>query len=317
VGARPRRVFLLPLPITLSIMHGFNNRRDFAISFFMVGLICSGLFSACKDYKPEMERAMMERDSIQLIGYAKDSSINAFLETLTQIESNLDSITQNQEAITTATDDQVEFNRDIRERINLNISIINDLLTKNRELVESLNTKLKNSNYKISSLQKMIDKLNADIAAKDSELVSLNLVLTGLRGTVDSLNATVADLRLMNEQKEAVITDKTSQINTAYWAKGTYKELKAANILNKQGGFLGLGKEQVLKKDFNNDGFTQIDITKTTEFEINNKSARILTNHPTGSYNLEKDAKGVILKLEILDASKFWKASKYLVIVTG
>ncbi len=275
------------------------------------------LLTGCKDYKPEMERALMERDSIQLIGEAKDSSINTFLETLTQIEANLDSITQNQEAISEASGDNVEFNKDIRERINQNIVFINELLEKNKEMLNTLNEKLRKSNYQIGSLKKMIDKLNADIAAKDSELVVLNNNLAGLRLTVDSLNVSVAELKLQNQEKSVVISTKEDQLNTAYWAIGDYKQLKASNIIDKQGGFLGMGKEQVLKKNFNNDGFNQIDITKVKSFDINNKSVKIITNHPTDTYTLEKDAKGVILKLEITDPARFWKASKYLVIVTG
>ena len=280
--------------------------------------ICAfSLLAGCKDYKPEMERAMMERDSIQLIGEAKDSSINTFLETLTQIEANLDSITQNQEAISEASGENVEFNKDIRERINQNIVFINELLEKNTSMLNSLNEKLRNSNYNIASLKKMIEQLNSNIAAKDSELVVLNNSLAGFRLTVDSLNTSITELRLQNQEKETVISTKENQLNTAYWAIGDYKQLKASNILNKEGGFLGMGKEQVLKKDFNNDGFNQIDITKVKTFEINNKSAKVVTNHPSDSYTLEKDAKGVIIKLEITDPARFWKASKYLVIVTG
>ncbi|MDQ3050592.1 MAG: hypothetical protein M3Q95_06870 [Bacteroidota bacterium] len=284
---------------------------------YIIPICALALLSSCKDYKPEMERALMERDSIMLIGEAKDSSINTFLETLTQIEANLDSITQNQEAISEASGEKVEFNKDIRERINQNIVFINELLEKNKEMISSLNEKLRKSNYNIGSLKKMIDKLNADIAAKDSELVALNMSLEGLRLEVDSLNSSVSELRIQNEQKEVVISEKVTQLNTAFWAIGDYKQLKASNILNKEGGFLGLGKEKVLRKDFNNTGFNQIDITQVKSFDINNKSVKVITNHPSDSYTLEKNEKGVIMKLEITDPIRFWKASKYLVIVTG
>ncbi len=280
-------------------------------------LVAFALLSSCKDYKPEMEQALIERDSVLLMSEAKDSSINAFLGTLNEIETNLDSITRNQEAIATASGDKVEFSKDIRERINQNIAIINELLEKNKLMIGSLNEKLRKSNVNISSLKKMIEKLNSDIAAKDAELASLNVQLTDYRMMVDNLNRSMDSLNVQNQQKESVINDKTAKLNTAYWAIGNYKQLKASNILNKQGGFLGMGKEKVLKKDFNNDGFNTIDITQVLSFDINNKSAKIVTNHPSDSYTLEKDAKGVILKLQITDPTRFWKASKYLVIVTG
>src|SRR5688572_1018634 len=236
--------------------------------FVAIATLGASLFSGCKDYKPEMERALIERDSIQLMGEAKDSSISAFLETLTQIEANLDSITQNQEAISEATADKVEFNKDIRERINYNIRFINELLEKNKSMIISLNEKLKNAQYNNASLKKIIAQLNENIAIKDTELVMLSNELSGLRLVVDSLNLSIADLKTQNEEKETVIGDKTTQLNTAYWVIGTYKQLKARNILDKQGGFLGIGKEEVLKNDFDNNGFTQIDITMVTSFDV-------------------------------------------------
>jgi uncharacterized coiled-coil protein SlyX len=284
---------------------------------YLLFLVPVAILAGCKDYKPEMERALMERDSIMFMSEVKDSSINAFLATLSEIETNLDSITANQEAIAMETTDNVEFNKDIRERINENIQVINDLLNKNKDMISALNEKLRKSNVNIASLKKMIDKLNSDIAVKDAELATLNTQLADLRLMVDNLNLSMDSLTAANQQKEAVINEKTNQLNTAYWAIGNYKQLKASNILNKQGGFLGIGKEKVLKTNFNNDGFNQIDITKVNQFDINNKSAKVITNHPTDSYTLEKDAKGVILKLEITDPTRFWKASKYLVIVTG
>src|SRR6187397_1075480 len=104
-----------------------NNHISIKMNRTATSLLFISLLAACKDYKPEMEQAMMERDSVQMMSEAKDSSINAFLETLTQIETNLDSITQNQEAISMDAKENVEFNKDIRQRINQNITFINEL----------------------------------------------------------------------------------------------------------------------------------------------------------------------------------------------
>jgi hypothetical protein len=275
------------------------------------------LIIACKDYKPEMEQALMQRDSVIFMSEAKDSSISAFLETLTEIENNLDSITLNQEAISMDTRDKVEFSKDIRERINENISVINSLLEKNKSMITSLNEQLRKSKYNIGSLKKMVEQLNSDVAAKDSELVSLNLQLADLKLMMDSMSQSIDSLNVQNQNKASLITSQTTQLNTAYWAIGTYKELKAVNILSKEGGFLGLGKEQVLKKNFNNDAFTPIDITQILSFDIGKKTAKVITNHPTDTYTLDKDTEGLYTKLIITDPARFWKASKYLVIVTG
>jgi len=137
----------------------------------------------------------------------------------------------------------------------------------------------------------------------------MNLAIEGLNLSIDSLNK-------INSSKENLITEQINQINTAYYVIGTYKELKEKNIISAEGGFLGIGKEKVLKPDFNTDSFTKIDITKVKEFVLNNKNIKVVTNHSSDSYELEKDDE-VIIKLKVTNTTGFWRASKYLVIITG
>lgn len=73
-------------------------------------------------------------------------------------------------------------------------------------------------------------------------------------------------------------------------------------------------KGSVLKDgDINKDYFTQIDIRTTKEIKLYSKDADVLTTHPTGSYALDKDDKG-LLTLRITNPKEFWSVSKYLVI---
>ncbi len=292
-----------------------NSTSNLLTGFILLTVLL--LTGSCKDYKPEMEQALIERDSVMLMSIAKDSSINAFLNTLNEIELNLDSITQRQQAIAADAKTEVEFNKDIRERINQNIAFINELLEKNKAMIGSLNARLKSSNINLASLKAMVEKLNADIVLKDEELLALNDDIAVLRERMDDMSRTIDSLRVENTQKENVIANKTTELNTAYWTIGTYKQLSSKNIVNKKGGFIGIGREKVLKKDFNNDAFNKIDITKVTRFDVNSKNAKIITSHPSGSYNIEKDSKGVVTAIEITDPARFWSASKYLVIVTG
>ena len=44
----------------------------------------------------------------------------------------------------------------------------------------------------------------------------------------------------------------------------------------------------------------------------NRNAPRMLTTHPSDSYKLEKDAKG-LYELQITNAQKFWSVSRYLV----
>ena len=76
-----------------------------------------------------------------------------------------------------------------------------------------------------------------------------------------------------------------------------------------------LQKKQVLKdNDFNKDYFTQIDIRTDKEIKLYSKDAELLTTHPAGSYEWQKDAKGQLV-LMITNPNKFWSVSRYLVIL--
>jgi hypothetical protein len=65
--------------------------------------------------------------------------------------------------------------------------------------------------------------------------------------------------------------------------------------------------------DFNKSYFTEIDIRVDRVFPLYSKQAQLLTVHPTGSYELVKDADKMIT-LNILDFEAFWSVSRYMVI---
>jgi DNA repair exonuclease SbcCD ATPase subunit len=294
-------------------MHDIMRINSSYAIYIPIIILC---FSACKDYKPEMEQALMQRDSVLMVNEAKDSSLNEFIETLNVIELNLDSITQAQNAISMDTKNTVEFSQDIRDRISANIMIIGMLLQENQEKIDVLNDKLRKSNINLSALRKQLIRLKSDIELKDVEIAELNNQLVDLKLIVDSLNMSVSGLNTQNATKEKLITDQRKQINTAYYIIGSYKDLKEKGVISAEGGFLGIGKEKILKHDFNTDTFIKIDITKVKEFVLNYKDVKIITNHPSNSYMMEKNG-DLIESLKVKDPTSFWGTSKYLVIVTG
>ena len=69
----------------------------------------------------------------------------------------------------------------------------------------------------------------------------------------------------------------------------------------------------MLQGDFDASYFTEIDIRRVSQINLNSKSADILTNHPASSYRLERD-QNKIYTLYITNAQQFWSTSKYLVV---
>ncbi|MEE3445909.1 MAG: hypothetical protein VZQ78_06850, partial [Prevotella sp.] len=68
------------------------------------------------------------------------------------------------------------------------------------------------------------------------------------------------------------------------------------------------------RSSFNKEYFTKIDIRIDKEIKLYSKSAQMLTDHPSSSYTLQRDANKQYI-LRITDPQLFWSTSKYLVIL--
>jgi len=280
-------------------------------------LISASIISGCKDYRPEMERAIAERDSVMLLSTVKDSSISSYLESMNEIEANLDSIARTQLTIAKETTDGTELKQDAKDRINFNIGVIGELLQRNSQIIEDLNKRLSGNDKTIASLRKKILKLTEENTLKDQEIVTLKDEAGVMRNTITGLNRSVDSLNVETQQRDIIISQKTDQLQTAYWVLGTYKDLNSKKLMKKEGGFLGIGKDRVLESDLNPDAFQKVDITKFNNIPVNAKTAKLVTNHPADSYKINTDVKGFVKSIEITNPTRFWKSSKYLVIVTG
>jgi hypothetical protein len=115
-------------------------------------------------------------------------------------------------------------------------------------------------------------------------------------------------------KKDEKISTQTYEINKAFYAVGTYKELKAKGLLTKEGGFIGLGKTETLTGTLSDSAFVQIDRTVTKSISVNSKSAKLISEHPAGSYEFVCDNDKRIISIEIKDPDLFWKISKYAVV---
>jgi septal ring factor EnvC (AmiA/AmiB activator) len=232
-------------------------------------------------------------------------NVEAFENAFTEIQNNLNTIKEKEKIITNASK---EGNvKAVEDQINEDIQAIYELMEKNRQKVASLNSKLKSSNTKMEGLEKMIANLEVQIQQKDAEI-------TDLKSKLEQLNIEINELTLASQVKDEEISQKTTKLNTAYYAYGTTKELKRQGVITKEGGFIGLGKSESMMKDFNKNYFTKIDITQTTSIPLAAKEAKLLTSHPSTSYKFE-GPKGKVEKLVITNPEEFWATSKYLVII--
>ena len=272
---------------------------------------------SCGQHKKEIVQMQAKQDSIALVAEQKNNAILEFIDQMNEIQSNLDSIKTLEKIVTVEKASGLEMKTAAKERIAEDIAQINDLLQKNKALVKSLTNKYRASNAKITELENTIVNLTKQMGDKDADIANLSKELEALHIDVTNLNQQIETITAENEQtvkeKNQAIEDQTNAMNTAYYAFGTKKELAEKNVIEKEGGVLGLGKTLTLKKDFNRDYFTKIDIREFKQLTLNSKKAVVLANHPVGSYHLTGTK--TVESLVIDKSDEFWKVSKYLVVV--
>ncbi len=280
-------------------------------------ILSVAVFVSCGQHKKDIARMQSKQDSISQLAAQKDNSILEFVSAMNEIQMNMDSVKTIQKLVSVQTAPGIELKADAKKRIIEDIRQINELLERNKELVRSMQGKLNNSTVKIKELQSMIEILNKQMSDKDGELVRLNQELEGLHVNVAGLNQKIETITKESEQtiseKTKTIEAQTVTMNTVYYAFGTKKELEEKNVIEKEGGVLGMGKTIKLKKDFNRDYFMKVDLREFNLLPLNTKKAKIITTHPADAYHLT----GVktVESLVIDKPEEFWKASKYLLIV--
>lgn len=242
----------------------------------------------------------------QVLIHDQDSSIQSFIRGFNEIQDNLDIIKEKEKIVTAAGKDS-ETRKTKEEQIVADIQMIYDIMNKNKQRLSAMRANLKESNNKNAELEKFITRLTADIEARD-------LQIGDLRTQLELLNVEMTNLNVNYNEVTQESEVKTEKLNTAFYAFGTSKELIANGVLTKEGGFIGLGKIQKMKEDFNKTYFTQVDVSTTNTIILGAKNAKLITTHPSGSYKIE-GTEGKAEKLAITNPDDFWSVSKYLVIV--
>lgn len=283
----------------------------------MVIALIPFIFAACENKEQTARINQLQEEQAMLMNdtRTKDSLINDFMQTLNEIESNLAEIKSKEKLISKETASGNELSRSARERVNEDIQLINALMAENKEKISSLNSKLKQSNIRIAEFEKMIEATNQQLAIRDHEIDSLKTELSTLNFTIAVLNDTINTYVNRNMALSGQVTEKTNELNTAYYVVGEKKVLIEQKILSKEGGLLGIGRTQKVASDVNLDDFTKIDIRNLKSIPLDVKKATLMSVHPAGSYELVGTDKRVN-ELVIKDPVLFWQKSRMLVIST-
>jgi hypothetical protein len=275
--------------------------------------ICTAIaFTSCnqeKIDKLEAEKMQLQNElhKAEEVSSLKDSTITDFFEALAEIESNLEQVRTTEQKLGNMriTGD---VKTDTKEQIIGDITAISELLGENKKTIKRLNQLLSKSNINSDKLKESIASLEDRINTKDAEINRLTNNLSNANTALSALNQLY--ITKVNEAESLDL-----ELSTAYYAFGTFKELKENKVLSKEGSIIGIGGAKTLAQDFNKDYFKKINIKETSSIKLySEKDVELATEHPSESYTIANEEGSKTLQIK--DATAFWSVSKYLVVIT-
>jgi uncharacterized coiled-coil protein SlyX len=281
-------------------------------SKFLILIFALLIVVSCNTNQKEIERLQEENISLQQQVELNSQNVESYFSDLNQIEDNLRLIKQTENIISRQASGDVELGVTQQERINDDIKMIGELMEKNRLLIASLNNRIRNADTRIKGFEQTIERLNQTLQEKEVEIELMRTQLATMNLRVDFLSAKVDTLERDAREKSRRLEQQTMELNTAYYAIGSRRELTDNKIISREGGFLGIGRSERLKADFNHDFFTRVDITRVSQITINGQRPELITTHPADSYEIKTENGETFL--EIKKPESFWSASRYLVI---
>lgn len=266
-----------------------------------------------RDHKLLLSQMETQKNSYTEQLTSRDSSIGEWVTTFSDIEKNI-AIIKEKEHIISTNSSSGELSTNKKQQILEDIKYINSLLELNKKKIATLNSQLSKSGGTINGLQNTITGLEASVKQSETDIAELKATLLTKKFENEQLNTDKTALQGTIVQKDEKISAQTFEMNKAFFACGTYKQLKTKGLLTKEGGFIGLGKTKTLAVSFRDSSFKQIDITVTKSIPVNSKTAKLISDHPVNSYQFIRDKDKKIESIEITDPVQFWKISKYAVV---
>ena len=283
-------------------------------SLFIIGLFVIATLFSCKNDAEQKAREQKIHDSFAQLMSAKDTELEGLFQELNNIDSSLTQVTNTYSSVSKVANTSGEISKDTKANIKDKISIINNILAESKKKVANVNSKMKKDNKENAQLKAFVKNLEARIQEQEEQIQALTAELAKKNIQIENLTKNVDELNTRTKQKDAQIMKIEDEKNVAYFVVGTKKELIAKGLVDRKGGFIGLGKSEVFANNADFSNLTKIDIRNTQEIPLTGKKIKIITSHSTSSYSLEGNPK-MPSSIRITNPEQFWRGNKCLVIM--
>ena len=199
-----------------------------------------------------------------------------------------------------------EFTENDREQLLSDVRSMTASLEKNKEELARKLEDLKRKDINISALNKKINMLQQQIVQKENAIAHMTQLLASKDSLILQQGQRISELDETTGAQETTIalqdktiSDQDRKLHRAHYCFGTHEELKEQNIISSR----FLRSDKVLPEGYNKDYLITIDIREVREIPLFAPKAKVLTEHPSSSYELIKDGnKNMILKIKDVDS---------------
>jgi len=277
-----------------------------AIAFALTS--CDFNANRTAELEKELENLRNER-------HIADSLQNVFYDFLLEIEGNLTEIRTRERIVQDAARERP---RNLQERIVQDLADISALMEQNRARLndlERIRRQLRTANADVTRLTELIESLQARVEEQEEQIRELQEQLNIATQRIETLTAENVMITEESERRQAVIDQQTIDLNTGFYTIGTMQALRESGIITQRGGFIGIGRTNMINEEAAAQNFTRIDVREFIRLETNAQRIEIVTPHPAGSFRINnEDTRNLVI--EITDPSTFWTSSRFLVVRT-
>lgn len=212
-------------------------------------------------------------------------------------------------------------NENKKEQILNNIALMNELIYDNETRIEKLRAELKKTGSGNKELRKRIERYKEENGTIAAEVSELKTRLDEERAKNDKLAVENERLNIENSNQVVMYDNLHTQFTkaeqdayVAYVAKGSRRELKKENVIEKK-NILTFAAPDEINAQAPKENFEKIDTRMTLTIPMDSKKAKLVTTHDENSYKWCDEIDGTKC-LCIVDPQVFWEKSKYLVVET-
>ena len=271
------------------------QHKTFIFSMFFMAILAT----SCNVERSEKYQALLaERDSLYTEAVAAKGGFDNALNTINEIENALEAVSE--------------------------INAIQQTLQENRKKIENLEKQLAEQGTKSKALTQTVNRLKKQLEEKDTfinnlkdelqqsrqQIAELNDQVTDLSNNITELNSNLDVMTVQNAAQQATIENQDTMLNTVWICIATQQVLVEKGILSKGGLFQA---SEISKQGFDKSQFMQGNKRDLNVIPLHTKKAKIMTNHPESSYQINEGEEGS-LSIQILDKDAFWSMSNYLVV---